>query len=473
MNAPRIPLLIAGAWRDANRHTIRYDPYRGDPVAAVPDADAGEVDAALAAAVAAKDAAQATPHRERAALLRRTAELILAHAGDLARTMTRETGKAIADSRREVERSASTLAISAEEAVRIAGEHVPMDASPNGAGKLALVMRYPVGVVAAITPFNAPFNLTCHKLGPAIAAGNTVVLKPSPASSLTIHRLVELFQEAGTPPGLINTVYGDAAGALLVEDERTDFVSFTGSSRVGKLIAHARGLRRNSFELGGNGWTIVHEDADARASARLCGVNAMRLAGQSCVSVQNVAVHASLLGPFVDSLVEAVQELVTGDPLDEATDIGTLVDEDAAVRVEQAVHRAIRNGSEAVILGERRGAQLSPSVLVGGSPDAPIVCEEIFGPAINVIAYETLDQPVGWVNGSVYGLQTGLFTASLETALKAMRTIRTGGLIVNGTSTWRADEMPYGGIRDSGLGREGPRYAIRDMTEERLVVMNL
>ncbi|MBZ8133324.1 aldehyde dehydrogenase family protein [Afifella sp. IM 167] len=473
MTAQRIPLLIGGEWREARSFSLRCDPYRGDAVAEVPRCGREEVDAALAAASAAREAAAETPPAERAALLRRTADLVRDRSGMLAETMARETGKAIADARREIDRSVSTLDISAEEAVRIAGEHVPMDSSPNGAGKLALLMRYPLGVVAAITPFNAPVNLTCHKLGPAIAAGDTVVLKPSPASSLTVHRLVELFQEAGAPPGLINTVFGEEAGALLVEDARADFISFTGSSRVGALISRAAGLRRLALELGGNGFTILAEDADIDAAAAICGANSMRLAGQSCVSVQNIAVHESLARPFAEKLAAVVDTLKVGDPLAGDTDIGTLIDEAAAIRVDEAVARAVSGGAEGLRRGGRAGAQLAPSVLFAPAPEAPIVCEEIFGPAVSVVPYRDIEEPFAWVNRSRYGLQTGLFTQSLPLARRAMKTLRTGGLVVGGTSTWRADEMPYGGVGDSGIGREGPRYAIREMSEERLAIFNV
>lgn len=466
-----IPLLIAGEWRQANASQVRSDPYRGDAVAAVPDCDAAAVAAAVAAARAALP--HVGPPHERADLLRRVAEAIRTRAADIAVAMCRETGKAISDCRTEVVRSAKTLEISAEEAVRIAGESIPLDATAMGSGKLALLQRFPVGVVAAITPFNAPINLACHKLGPAIAAGNTVVLKPSPAASLCIHMLVELFVEAGIGKGVLNTVYGEAAGAHLVADPGVDFISFTGSTAVARKISAVSGLRRMSLELGGNGWTIIDAGSDLAACAPLCGVNAMRLAGQSCVSVQNVAVHRSLIEGFAARVVETVSAMSLGDPLDPATRIGTLIDEAAALRVEGLVATAVAEGAAPLLQGRRAGAQLAPTVLRPPRPDMAIVREEVFGPVINLLPFDDIGEAFSWVNASRYGLQTGLFTPSIFTAVEASRTLRTGGLIVNGSSTWRTDDLPYGGVGDSGMGREGPKYAIRDMTEERLLVVNI
>lgn len=469
----QVPMLIGGEWRQATATRDIVDPYRGDLVARAPESTVEDLEAALSSAVAAKAAAAAMPAYERAALLHRVGELLAERADDIAVTMTRETGKALKDSRAEIARARDTVRLSAEEAVRIQGEHVPLDATPMGAGKIAMMLRFPVGVVAAITPFNAPFNLAMHKIAPAIAAGNSIVLKPPPQAPLTVHRLVELFVEAGLPRGFLNVVYGHTVGPLLVRDRRVDFISFTGSTRVGAEIKAASGLRRVALELGGTGQTIVHSDADIEVAAPLCARNAMRLSGQSCASVQNVHVHESLYRPFVDRLVEEVAKLKTGDPLDPETDVGTLIDEAAAIRVESWMREATGAGATLRIGGTRNGAQFEPAVLTEVTPSMRVVCEEVFGPLESVQSYRDLDALMTQISDWPLGLQCGIFTASMETALTAVRRIRTGAVILNGTSTWRSDQFPYGGVKDSGIGREGPHYAIREMTEERVVVFNV
>jgi acyl-CoA reductase-like NAD-dependent aldehyde dehydrogenase len=468
-----VPMLIGGAWRPAARTYETIDPYRNEVVSRAPLSSLGDLDAALQAAVAAKPAAAAMPGYERAALLRRVADLLVARADDIAEAMARETGKAIKDARAEVVRSQDTIQLSAEEAIRIQGEHVPLDGSQMGAGKIALLLRFPVGVVAGITPFNAPFNLACHKVAPALAAGNTVVLKAPPQAPLVVHKLAELFVDAGTPAGFLNVVYGHEAGPALVRDPRVDFVTFTGSSRVGAEIKAASGLRRVALELGGNGPTIVHGDAAINEAAPACARNSMRLAGQSCISVQNIYLHRSLYQAFVDRLVAEVRSLKLGDPLDPATDVGTLIDEAAAKRVERWVNDAQAHGARALTGGRRRGAQFEPTVMVDVRPEMKIVCDEVFGPVVTVQAYDDLDAVFGAISNSRFGLQCGIYTKSIEIALRAARELRTGGVIINGSSTWRTDQLAYGGVKDSGIGREGPRYAIRDMTEERLVLFNL
>jgi acyl-CoA reductase-like NAD-dependent aldehyde dehydrogenase len=443
-------------------------------VGTAPLCSEAELDAALAAAVRARDKAASTPAYERAALLRRAAALIERDIGSLAELMTRETGKAIKDAEAEIRRSIETFALAAEEAIRIEGRHVPLDGSAMGAGKMAFLMRFPVGVVAAITPFNAPFNLAAHKIAPSIAAGNSLVLKPPPQAPLTVHRLAELVAEAGAPTGVINTVYGGAQiGSALVADPRVDFVTFTGSSRVGAAIKAASGLRRVALELGGNGATIVHDDADLASAAAACARNSMRLAGQSCISVQSVYVQERVFQPFLDLLAGEVRKLKLGDPLDPATDVGTLIDEAAARRVESWLREAQAAGARVLTGGRRHGAALDPTVLTGVRPEMKVVCEEIFGPVVNVIAYTTLEQAFSAINAGPYGLQAGIFTKSNEATFSAIRSLRVGGLIINGTSTWRTDQLAYGGVKASGIGREGPRYAIEEMTEQRLVVFNL
>ncbi len=468
-----IPQLIRGQWVAAAETYEVMDPYRGGVVGRAPRSAAKDLDLALDAAMSAKKTMASMPGYERANLLRRASALLVERAEVIAQIMTRETGKAIKDARGEVVRSQDTLQLSAEEAVRIAGEQVPVDASAMGAGKLALLLRFPVGIVAGITPFNAPFNLACHKIAPALAAGNAMVLKAPPQCPGVIHEIAKIFVDAGMPPGALNVLYGDLVGPLLVRDPRVDFISFTGSPGAGAAIKAASGLRRVALELGGDGPTIVAADASIEDSAPVCGRNAMRLAGQSCISVQNVYVHDALYEAFVKRLVAEIKLLKVGDPLDPMTDVGTLIDEAAAQRVESWVKEAVAQGATLLTGGRRTGAQLEPTVLVDVRQDMRVVCNEVFGPVVSIQRFSDIDDVFRRVSESRFGLQCGVYTKSLELAMRAVRSIRTGGVILNGSSTWRTDQLAYGGIKDSGIGREGPKYAIRDMTDERLVVFNL
>ncbi len=470
---PVIPMLIGGTWKSAAETAEIRNPYDGELVCHAPRSSMADLDAALKAATAVKEQAAALPGYERAKILRRSGALLVERAGHIAEIMSRETGKAIKDAKGEVIRSQDTIDLSAEEAIRIEGEHVPLEGSAMGAGKLAMMLRFPVGIVAAITPFNAPFNLAAHKIAPAVAAGNVVVLKAPPQAPGVVHELARLFVDAGLPAGFLNVLYGDLVGPALVRDPRVDFITFTGSSRVGADIKASSGLRRVALELGGNGATIVHSDASVEDAAPVCARNAMRLAGQSCISVQVVYVHRSLFARFTARVVEEVKKLKLGDPLDPATDVGTLIDEKAAMRVESWVKEAIGNGARALTGGARRGAQIEPTVLVDVKQNMKVVCDEVFGPVVSLYPYDDIEEIFRVISDSPYGLQCGIFTASLTVAMAAIRKLRTGGVIINGSSTWRTDQLAYGGVKDSGIGREGPHFAIKDMTEERLVVFNL
>jgi acyl-CoA reductase-like NAD-dependent aldehyde dehydrogenase len=463
---------IDGNAREGERFDAIHDPYRGDVVGYAPVSNDRDCDDALAAAARAKEKMAAMPGYERAALLRRAADLLVARSEQIGYVMSRESGKALRDAITEAQRSADTLRLCAEEAVRITGEHVPMDASAVGAGKIAMVMRFPVGVVAGITPFNGPVNLAAHKVGAALAAGNSIVLKPSPKAPLCVSLFAQTFIDAGAPAGSINTLYGDSVASQLVRDSRVDFVSFTGSIPVGKLIRDSIGMKRVALELGGVGPTFVHGDADLATAAKACARNAVMLAGQSCVSVQNVYVQKRVFDSFVDQVCREMDSIRFGDPMDMSTDVGTLIDEHAAIRVEKMIESAVGAGARVMRGANRRGAQLEGTVLTQVDPSMDVVCKEIFGPAMTIQPYDDLDPIFRSISESPYGLQCGIYTNSLDLALSAIKKVRTGGVIVNGTSRWRSDQMPYGGVKDSGMGREGPKYAIRDMTEERLFVLN-
>jgi acyl-CoA reductase-like NAD-dependent aldehyde dehydrogenase len=468
-----LPMLIDGKWVEPRERDAVRSPFDGRVVSYQPRSTRSDLNAALDAAARAKSVIAGMAGFERAALLRRVSALLVERAEMIAEVMAWETGKAIKDARGEVVRSQDTINLSAEESIRIEGEHIPLDGSAMGAGKIAMMLRFPVGVVGAITPYNAPFNLACHKAGPAIAAGNSIVLKAPPQAPGTVHQMARLFVDAGTPPGVLNVLYGAAVGPLLVRDPRVDFITFTGSSKVGADIKAASGLRRVTLELGGVGPTIVHRDADIAESAPLCARNGMRLAGQSCISVQTIYAHRDVYQSFVDKLVETAKGMKTGDPLDPATDVGTLIDEAAARRVESWVNEAVSGGARILVGGTRNGAAYAPTVLVDVKPEMKVVCNEVFGPVISVMPYDDFDAVCETVSASPFGLHCGVFTKSVELAIRAFRTLRTGGVIINGSSTWRTDQLAYGGVKDSGIGREGPRYAIRDMTEERLMLFNL
>lgn len=465
-------MRIGSSWRDGDDLQEVRDPFRGGVVGYAPASSSRDCDDALRAAQEAKADMAAMPAYERAALLRRAADVVSARAEEIGRVMALESGKAIRDAVFEAKRSADTLRLCAEEAVRVQGEHVPMDASAIGAGKIGMLMRFPVGVVVGITPFNSPVNLAAHKLGPALAAGNSIVLKPSPKAPLCVHKFVEAVTEAGAPAGAVNTLYGDAIGEQLVGDPRVDFVSFTGSIRVGRIIRREVGMKRVALELGGVGPTFVHRDADVASAAKACARHAMALAGQSCASVQNVFVHMDVYEAFVELACREVDAIRFGDPMDAATEVGTLIDEQAAVRVERTIARAVDGGARLLRGCRRDGAQLDAAVLTSVTKDMDVVREELFGPAMTIQPYAAIEPIFDWISASPYGLQCGIFTDSLDLALSAIKRLRTGGVIVNGTSRWRSDQMPYGGVKDSGIGREGPKFAIREMTEERFFVLN-
>ncbi len=449
------------------------DPYRGELVCTAPTAGVEDVDAAVIAARKAAPDVAAMPAYERAAILRKTAELVVANAAAIGEIMARETGKALGDAEGEVKRSMDTLTLSAEEAIRIEGSHVPLDGSAMGHGKMAFLMRFPVGVVGAITPFNAPFNLACHKLGPAFAAGNAAIIKPPQQCPLVVQRLVELFYEAGLPRNFIQVIHGGAAtGQALVEHPGVDMLTFTGSSQVGAAIRARAGLRPVTLELGGTGPTIVCEDADLDEIAPVLARNAVRLAGQSCISVQNIHVPRVMAEDLSAKISAEMGKLTLGDPLAEGTDVGTMIDEAAAQRVETWVNEAIAQGASLLAGGWREGAAYAPTLLTNVRPEMKVACDEVFGPVASILAYDDLSEPVEQITNSRFGLQCGVYTDSTKRAMWLARNLRTGGVIINGTSTWRTDQLAYGGVKDSGIGREGPRYAIRDMTEERLILFN-
>ncbi|WP_323032456.1 aldehyde dehydrogenase family protein [Paracoccus sp. (in: a-proteobacteria)] len=462
---------IGAEWRDDAQTRPVHSPYDGHLVGHMPVSTLAHAEEAIAAAKRASAEMARMPGYERATMLRRIADEVAKAADEIAVLMCRETGKAIRDCLAEARRAPQTIRLCAEEATRIEGEHIPMDATQIGAGKLAMMLRFPLGVVSAITPFNGPVHLATHKVGPALAAGNAVILKPSPKAPLSVHRYIEAIIAAGLPDGAVNALYGDDVGPKMISDERVDFVSFTGSIPVGKIIRDNAGMKRVALELGGVGPTFVHHDANLTEAAKACAFGAVAISGQSCVSVQNVYVHDSVREEFT-ALVEAeLAKLKFGDPLDAGTDIGTLIDEAAAKRVMGMIERAEAKGAKIHCGAERNGAQINATLLSNVSDQMDIVTDEIFGPAFSIQGYDDPEPIFQAITESRYGLQCGIYTNSLDLAMRCFRQTRTGGVVLNATSRWRSDQMPYGGVKDSGMGREGPRYTIREMTEERLLII--
>lgn len=467
------PLWINGErWETDTRLTVT-DKATGQPWATV--SQAGPTEARAAVAAAAKVFAQGSlTVSKRYEILMKAATLIRERRDDLALTMAYEAGKPLRDARAEAERAADTFAWSAEEAKRIHGEMVPLEATAGSENRLAFTLRLPLGVVCAITPFNFPLNLVAHKIAPGLAAGNAVVLKPASYTPVVALKLGDILTEAGLPPGWLNVVVGpgNTVGDALLQDQRIGFYTFTGSVPVGEALKRTIGLRRCTLELGSNAAVIVHEDADIATAATQCALKGFSYAGQVCLSVQRILVHQAVADAFMATLVRVTQALRVGDPKDENVDIGPMISEGEAKRAESWIQEAVVNGADLLTGGQRQGAFLRPTVLTNVTPAMSVVCQEAFAPLVTVQTYQTLDEALAMANDSEFGLQAGIFTRSLAVAMQAARTLQVGGVMVNDTSFYRAGQMPYGGVKHSGMGREGPRYAIEEMTELRLVVLN-
>jgi acyl-CoA reductase-like NAD-dependent aldehyde dehydrogenase len=471
--APRTAApYVAGASRPVGDSKPLHDPWRGDLVATVAISSDEDVRAAIEAAVAAQPRVAALPVHRRAAILRQAAELTESRATTYAETITRQTGKALKNTMREVRRAAWTMRAAATAAETHFGSVAVADAAPEDEGVLAIAVWEPVGIVGAITPFNAPFNLVVHKVAPAFAAGNAIVVKPASQAPLAALDIAAVFEEAGAPPGAVNVVPGNRGTvAALLGDPRVDMFTLTGSRAAGEAIVRGAGIRRITLELGGNSPNIVHRDADIGAAVAACVRGGFANTGQSCNSVQRIFVHRAVEPAFVAQLVAATEALVVGDPLDPATDVGTLVDVAAAERIEEWVGEAVSRGARILTGGGRSGAQLQPTVVADAPLDARLVCEEVFGPVVVVLRYDDLDEAVDQANATPYGLQAAIFSGSLDVALTAARRLRAGGVLVNKSTNYRMDHLPYGGVKESGIGREGPRHAIEEMSELKLIVL--
>jgi acyl-CoA reductase-like NAD-dependent aldehyde dehydrogenase len=466
-------LLLDGEWIETGDWLEVASPYDGSLVARVAKASAKEARAAVDAAERAMR--DPLPAHKRAEILVRVAGALGKRADEVARQITAEAGKPLKAARVEVARAMSTYTMAAVEARTLAGEMVPMDASQAGEGKLAFTQRLPIGVVGAISPFNFPLNLVAHKIAPALAAGCAVVLKPASQTPLSALLLAELEHEAGLPPGWLNVLVGPAAeiGDVLVEDERVTLITFTGSAGVGWKLRERAPRKRVNLELGNATPVIVEADADVEDAAARCAANAFSFAGQSCISVQRIYVQRDAYDAFRAAFVPRVEALAVGDPADDATDVGPLISQSERDRVLTWIEEAREGGATIVTGGRLDGDLLLPTIVETPAADAKLSCDEAFGPVCTLQPYDTLDEAIDAANATRYGLQAGIFTSSLRTALEASRRLEFGGVTVNEAPTFRADQMPYGGVKDSGNTREGPAWAVREMTEERLVVVQL
>ena len=463
---------IDGEWVNDDRLQEEIkSPYTNEAIGTKILATSDDVELALDAAFGARKELAQISSLERANILKKAAQLVVEQRGRLAKIISAELGKPLKNTMDEVVRSAETLELSGEEAKRLVGETIHGDVSSRGAHAFASTYRVPVGVVAAITPFNAPLNLICHKVGPSFAAGNATILKPAPQTSLIATELLKLLLEAGFPKNAINMVVGGAeTGSQIVKDKRVNVISFTGGTKAAANICSGAGMKKVLLELGGNAATIVHDDADLDRAARICARTGYSNSGQSCISVQRIYVQNSVVQPFKERMKKYVEELKVGDPLSSETDIGCLVDESAARRVEEWVTEAVKLGAELVCGGTREGATVRPTVLFNAPSQSKVVCEEVFGPVVSIIPYEAFDDALDQANASEFGLQAGVFTNRMDLAYHAAKVLEVGGVIINGSSNFRLDHWPYGGVKNSGIGREGPRFAIKEMTEMRMIV---
>jgi acyl-CoA reductase-like NAD-dependent aldehyde dehydrogenase len=463
-------LLIGGEWVETGEWLEVRSPYSGELVGRVAKAGAAETRRAIEAAADAMR--EPLPAHKRAEILVRVAAALGRRHDEVARLISDEAGKPMKAARVEAQRAMSTYTFAAVEARKLAGEMVPMDAAQAGAGKLAFTLRRPIGVVGAISPFNFPLNLVAHKLAPALAAGCAVVLKPAGQTPLSALLLAELEEEAGLPAGWINVVAGRASeiGDVLVEDDRVKLITFTGSGTVGWELKRRAPKKRVNLELGNATPVIVAADADVDAAAAKLAQNAFSFAGQSCISVQRIYVESAAYDRFVERFVPHVESLKLGDPSEEDTDVGPVIDDDARERILEWIRAT---SGDVLTGGELEGELIRPTVIAKPGRHDKVSCEEVFGPVCTVTPVVSLDEAIELANGTRYGLQAGIFTSTLANALRAAQELEFGGVTVNEAPTFRSDQMPYGGVKDSGNTREGPHYAVREMTEERLVVVDV
>lgn len=468
-------MLLNGQWVDRDKKIEILDPYDNSLVDTVPGGSKEDVEIALKAAVKGFEITKKMTVYDRAQILFKTASIISDNLEDFAETIAREASKTINEARKEATRCVNTITCSAEEAKRILGETIPFDSFPGGEKRKGYYYRFPIGVVLAITPFNDPLNLVAHKLGPAIAAGNSVILKPATVTPLSAIKLVEAFLEAGLPPMAIQLItgVGSEIGDPLVSDERVRMISFTGGVEAGKHIAGVAGIKKIGMELGSNSPVIVWEDADLKLAIESCVSGAFWAAGQNCIGVQRLLVHRKIYEEFKAGFVNLTKHYKIGDKLKEETNMGPMITEGEAIRVEKWVNEAVEKGATLLTGGKRTGALYEPTVLENLSPDMTIHCEEVFGPTVNLYPVDDLDEAIKEANSLPYGLLTGIFTSNIDIAFKAAYELDCGGVMINDSTDYRLDSMPFGGVKYSGLGREGLKFSLQEMTEPKVICFNL
>jgi len=464
-------LFINGQWQETKEYRPLYSPYNNELLAEIAFADAGDVDQAIEAAETARRVMAKMPAHQRASILERLVELLTKNEEECVRLLALEAAKPWTTAKAEVARTIMTYKFAAEEARRIHGETIPMDAAPGGEGRISFTMRQPIGVVAAITPFNFPMNLVAHKVGPAIAAGNTIVLKPASQTPLTSLFLAELLQEAGLPDGALNVVTGSGSvvGDRLIQDDRVKAITFTGSPAVGIGLRNKAGLKKVTLELGSNSALIVDKGVDVDSIIARTVTGAFSFAGQVCISLQRAYVHEDLYEEFVEKFIAQTKTLKLGSPLDPETDVSALISSKDVDRALSWIEEARQSGAVVAVGGNREGNIVEPTVLLNVDPQQKVSCQEVFAPIVLINKVSSVEEAIGYVNDSRYGLQAGIYTNNVFTALNAAEELEVGGVMINDIPTFRVDHMPYGGVKESGIGREGIKYAIEEMTEMKLV----
>jgi acyl-CoA reductase-like NAD-dependent aldehyde dehydrogenase len=471
--AKDICMFINGEFVKSSNSTVLLNKYNGSEIGTLYLASESDVNHAVEVAKNQFRTKVLTPF-ERYAILLKASELTKQRKEQIAHIMIEESGMTYKDATNEVERAIQTFIISGEEAKRITGEVLPANANPGMENRIAFTTQVPVGVVCAITPFNAPFNNVVHKVAPAIAAGNTVVLKPSTLTPRSALEVVSILIESGLPKEHVQVVFGDAeVGQWLLANKKINFYTFTGSTRVGEEIKTKSGLRRVALELGNNSATIVAEDANLDFAVPILVRASFRKAGQVCVSLQRIYAHKNIAKQLEERLALEVSKLKVGNPFEKDTDVGPLINENKANELEAWIDEAVKNGARVVTGGKREGTLFEPTVIAGARQEMKVVCQEVFGPLLSIVEFEDINEAINLVNDSEYGLQAGVFTNDINVAMRVAKKLEVGGININETSNTRFDAMPYGGVKSSGIGREGPKYAIHEMTETKIIHMNL
>jgi acyl-CoA reductase-like NAD-dependent aldehyde dehydrogenase len=467
-------LLINGEWVEGTQYTSLTSPYSGEVIAEIPEASPQEVDQAIAAAYNARATMAKMPAHKRAEILENLVRLLEERADEAAKIIAMEAAKPITTAKGEVARTIQTYKFAAEEAKRIHGETISLDAAPGGEGRLAFTVREPLGVIGAITPFNFPMNLVAHKVGPAIASGNTVVLKPAEQTPLSALFIAELLQQAGLPAGALNVVTGkgEVVGERIVADDRIKMITFTGSPAVGIGIRNKAGLKRVTLELGSNSAVIIDNGVDVDKIISRCVTGAFSFQGQVCISLQRIYVHETVYETFVEKFVAATRTLKVGDPLDPATDVSALITPKDVERTLSWIEEAKQQGATVATGAVCEGNILAPTVILDADPAMKVSCQEVFAPIVLINKVQSVREAIELVNDSRYGLQAGIYTDNIHTALEAAELLHVGGVMINDIPTFRVDQMPYGGVKESGMGREGIKYAVEEMTEMKLIVFN-